>query len=261
VNAEGLQIINGGQTCKTIQATLSAMIGEVLDIEKSFVLVRLYELPEGSEDLVRSITYATNSQNPVDLRDLKSNDARQKSLETDIQGLGFTYLRNRSDAATARTQIKSSRAAESVLAVWREKPHQARTQNRELFGNLYDTVFSDDLNGAQVILAVLLFRFAEKKRQRPPAGAPAFISYASHFVAMLMGRYLLADLNIGLDGLNHQKFQDAVTQWELKDEEYHQKALGDLQTALNSLYTNPDESLQQLATTFRRGDLLGRLPQ
>jgi len=69
------------------------------------------------------------------------------------------------------------------------------------------------------------------------------------------------DLNIGLDGLNHQKFQDAVTQWELKDEDYHQKALGDLQTALNSLYTNPDESLQQLAATFRRGDLLGRLPQ
>ena len=261
VNAEGLQIINGGQTCKTIQATLSAMIGDVPDIEKSFVLVRLYELPEGSDDLVRSITYATNSQNPVDLRDLKSNDARQKSLETDIQGLGYTYLRNRSDAATARTQIKSSRAAEAVLAVWREKPHQARTQNRELFGNLYDTIFSGDLNGAQVILAVLLFRFAEKKRQRPPAGAPAFISYASHFVAMLMGRYLLADLNVGLDGLNHQKFQDAVTQWELKDEQYHQKALDDLQSALNSLYTNPDESLQQLAATFRRGDLLGRLPQ
>lgn len=260
VNAEGLQIINGGQTCKTIQSTLSQMIGDVPDIEKAFVLVRLYELPEDSDDLVRSITYATNSQNPVDLRDLKSNDALQKSLEADVLGLGYSYLRNRSDAARARTQIRSTRAAEAVLAVWREKPHQARSQNREFFGNLYDTIFTDSLNGAQVILAVLLFRFAEKKRQRPPEGTPAFISYASHFVAMLMGRYLLADLNIALDGLNHQKFPDAVKEWELKDEQYHRKAIDDLQTAINLLYANPEESLQQLAATFRRGDLLGRLP-
>lgn len=268
VNAEGLQIINGGQTCKTIQSTLSALGSTVPDIEKAFVLVRLYELPSGSDDLVRSITYATNSQSPVDLRDLKSNDALQKSLETDVAGLTdangrkWTYVRNRSDAGLSRQHILSSRAAEAVLAVWRSMPHQAKTHSRELFSNLlYDSIFNAQLNGTQVVLATLLFRYAETKRQRPSAGAPDWITYSSHFVAMLMGRYLLADLGITLDQLNHTKFADAVKEWELKDSQYHAKALTDLQTAIDALYGNQPQSLQQLAATFRRGDLLERLPE
>ena len=78
VRAEGIQIINGGQTCKTIQATLAALAGADVNLEKAFVLVRLYELPSDSADLVRSITYATNSQNPVDLRDLRSKRRKTK---------------------------------------------------------------------------------------------------------------------------------------------------------------------------------------
>lgn len=267
VKADGLQIINGGQTCKTIQSTLSALVGGVPDIEKAFVLVRLYELPAGSDELVRSITYATNSQSPVDLRDLKSNDALQKSLETDIAGLAdatgrkWVYVRNRNNAGLTRQHILSSRAAEAVLAVWRSMPHQAKTHSRELFSNLlYDSIFTRQLNGTQVVLATLLFRFAETKRQRPAAGSPDWIAYSSHFVAMLMGRYLLADLGITLDQLNHAKFADAVKEWELKDEQYHSRALTDLQTAIDALYGNQPQSLQQLAATFRRGDLLGRLP-
>jgi hypothetical protein len=268
VITKGIQIINGGQTCKTIQSTLSALAGAVQYIEKAFVLVRIYELPDGAEDLVRSITYATNSQSPVDLRDLKSNDSHQKNLETDIAGLTdatgrkWVYLRNRNNAGLNRQHILSSRAAEAVLAVWRSMPHQAKTHNRELFTNLlYDSIFTDQLNGSQAVLATLLFRFAEKKRQRPAAGSPEWITYSSHFVAMLMGRYLLDDLGITLDQLNHTKFADAITEWELKDEQYHARALTELQTAIDTLYGNQPESLQQLAATFRRGDLLERLPQ
>ena len=267
VKTDGLQIINGGQTCKTIQSTLSALVGAVADIEKAFVLIRLYELPDGSDDLVGSITYATNSQSPVDLRDLRSNDVRQKNLETDIAGLAdatgrkWVYVRNRNNARLSRQHILSSRAAEAVLSVWRSMPHQAKTHSRELFSNLlYDSIFTPHLNGTQVILATLVFRFAEKKRQQNAAGSPDWLTYASHFVAMLMGRYLLADLGVTLDQLNHTKFAAAITQWELKDEQYHQNVLTDLQTAITSLYGNQPQSLQQLAATFRRGDLLGRLP-
>ena len=37
--------------------------------------------------------------------------------------------------------------------------------------------FTADLNGAQVIIAVLLFRIAENRRKRPAADAPEFIRY------------------------------------------------------------------------------------
>ena len=73
VKVENLQIINGGQTCMTIYKTLMQTSPEAIP-QDAYVLVRLYQLPSENEDLVRQITYATNSQNPVDLRDLKAND-------------------------------------------------------------------------------------------------------------------------------------------------------------------------------------------
>lgn len=259
VNVEGLQVINGGQTCKTIQSTLASLAGAEPNMENTFVLIRLYELPRDSDDLVRSIIYATNSQNPVDLRDLKSNDPRQKSLETGISDLGFTYHRYRSDASLKPTDISSATAAEAVLSVWRAKPHQAKFQSREHFGKLYDSIFTDDLNAAQVIIATLLFRVAENKRRHPPDGAPDFVAYASCFLAMLMGRLLLADLGITPAQLNHQKFAEAKSKIEEKEETYFTQAVESINEAIKRLYCDGTISLQRLAATFRRGDLLEEL--
>jgi len=92
VRVEGLQIINGGQTCKTIEATLAELDASEKNLDQAFVLVRLYQLPDDGDDLVKTITYATNSQNPVDLRDLRSNDERQRALQASMSELGYTYI-------------------------------------------------------------------------------------------------------------------------------------------------------------------------
>ncbi len=259
VRVEGLQVINGGQTCKTIQSTLASLTGVEQGLEKAFVLVRLYQLPSESADLVRSITYATNSQNPVDLRDLRSNDVKQKSLETAIRDLGFTYHRHRSEASLKVTDISSGTAAEAVLSVWRHRPHQAKFMGREHFGKLYDAIFTDDLNGAQVVMATLLFRIAENKRRRPPAGAPDFVVYGSCFLAMLMGQHLLSDLGITLVQLDHLKFAEAKAKLEQNEEAYFEKATAEVDVAIKKLYGGQEVSLQRLAATFRRGDLIKEL--
>lgn len=88
VQVNGLQIVNGGQTSKTVQQIAKEIGG---DIGAAQVLVRIYELPSDDDDLVSAITYATNSQNPVDLRDLKANDANQKNLAQSISALGYSY--------------------------------------------------------------------------------------------------------------------------------------------------------------------------
>lgn len=259
VRVEGLQVINGGQTCKTIQSTLATLAGTEPGLEKAFVLVRLYQLPSDAVDLVRSITYATNSQNPVDLRDLRSNDVRQKSIESAVRDLGFTYHRHRSDASLKPTDISSATAAEAVLSVWRRRPQQAKFQGREHFGKLYDTIFTSDLNGTQVVLATLIFRYAENKRRRPPVGSPDFVAYGSCFIAMLMGQFLLADLGITLAQLNHLKFAEAKSKLEEKQDEYFTRAVAAVDAAVKGLYGNQFVSLQQLSATFRRGDLIGKL--
>ena len=267
VRVEGLQVINGGQTCKTIQSALSETAGGLEDLGTATVLIRLYELPGEEQDLVRNITYATNSQNPVDLRDLRSNDARQRQLEASMDALGFAYRRHRGDiparvkSMSRSEDITTATAAEAVLSVWREKPQQAKFFSREHFGKLYDSIFTEGLNGAQVIAAVLLFRLAENHRKRPPAGAPEFLPYASCFVAMLMGRYLLAELGIKLPDLTHLNFKKAREIIDAKAEEFLHRALQEIDEALKRLYGDTSVSLQRLSATFRRGDLIEALSQ
>jgi AIPR protein len=260
VRIENLQIINGGQTCMTISKTLQEP-NLLHQNAQAYVLLRLYQLPSDNDDLVQKITYATNSQNPVDLKDLRANDVRQQSLETDIQQLGFNYRRKRSDTSARSTDITSGVAAEAVLSVWQEKPHQARFFAREHFGKLYDSIFTDQLNGAQVILAVQLYRIAENRRKRPEASDPDFVRYASCFIAMQMGRRLLGDMKLQRKDVSHQNFQAAYQMVEQNGENYFNSSVRDIQNALTELYGAQDVSLQQLSATFRRGDLIDKLQQ
>ena len=255
VRVENLQIINGGQTCITIFKTLQEMSESQIPVN-AYLLVRLYQLPSDNEDLVKRITFATNSQNPVDLRDLRANDDRQRRLETDINQLGFTYRRKRTDSSLKQKDITTGVAAEAILSVWRKRPHQAKFLTREHFGKLYDLIFSNDLNGTQVIISALIYRHAENKRKRPPEGAPQFIRYASCFISMQMGKYLLKDLGCDISGLTHRNYETARVLVEQKGDEYFKQAVSDVENALKMLYRESDISLQQLSATFRRSDLI-----
>ena len=143
--------------------------------------------------------------------------------------------------------------------MWRERPHQAKFYGREHFGKLYDIIFKDDLNAAQVIIATLLFRFTENRRRRPPEGAPDFVAYASCFLAMLMGRFLLEDLGITISQLDHLKFDEAKMAFDRNNEAYYKRSVEKIGDAVNRLYGSQEVSLQRLAATFRRGDLLEEL--
>lgn len=257
VRVDDLQIVNGGQTCMTIYKTVEEMQsrGEEPPGEAT-VLVRIYKLPRENEDIILQITQATNSQNPVDLRDLRSNDEKQRQLEIGIRDLGFAYRRKRMDGPIKTTDITSGVAAEAILAIWRDAPHQAKFMTREHFGRLYERVFSHDLNSAQTIVAVLLYRIAENHRRRPVESDPNFVRYASCFIAMGMGRRLLKRMGIELAGLNHHSFLEARQLIENEGEFFFQAAVQDVAAALQKLYGQRDISMQQLSATFRRGDLI-----
>jgi hypothetical protein len=261
LQVENLQIINGGQTCMTIFKTLQQP-DLLQQNNQAYLLLRLYQLPSDNDDLVQKITYATNSQNPVDLKDLRANDHLQQRLEMDIKQLGFNYRRKRSDtSARSTTDITSGVAAEAVLAVWRQKPHQAKFFTREHFGKLYDAIFTEQLNGAQVVIAVQLYRIAENRRKRPNPNDPACVRYASCFIAMQMGRRLLYEMNLQIEQINHRNFQDANQLIEQNGEAYFHDSVQDVTKALQELYGTQEISLQQLSATFRRGDLIEKLHQ
>ena len=273
IKVKNLQIVNGGQTCMTIRKTLTEMAEEgQVQLDNASVLIRLYQLPEEAEsnqDIVSRITHATNSQNPVDLKDLRANADKQRQLEADIRELGYTYRRKRMEGATKPTDITSGTAAEAILAVWRQAPHQAKFFTREHFGKLYADIFTQELNGAETIIAVLLYRIAENHRKRPVDNDQLHVRYASCFIAMQMGRRLLKDMGIASiingktvsAGLNHRNFSQAKELIEKNGEEYFRDSSRDIQKALADLYGDKanDISMQQLSATFRRGDLIGKL--
>ncbi len=261
IRVENLQIVNGGQTSMTILKTIEAMrqANQPLPHDAS-VLVRIYKLPKDNEDIVLQITHATNSQNPVDLKDLRSNDEKQRQLETDIQSLGYTYRRKRMDSVAKRHDITSGVAAEAILSVWRGAPHQAKFLTREHFGKLYHKIFTASLNGTQAVIAVLLYRIAETRRKKTVAGDPEFVRYASCFIAMQMGKQILKAFQLSqVEDLTHKNFNEVKKYIEQYSEALFNTAMQDVETALKALYGDRALSMQQLSATFRRGDLIAIL--
>ena len=256
VHVNDLQIVNGGQTARTVQQVHRK---NAADIEGADVLVRIYELQADDAEVVDAITLATNSQNPVDLRDLKANHERQRALKESVAGLGYTYRAKREDRPVSPDEFTSAVVAEAVLAVWRQRPHQARFGGREHFGALYDTIFDPEMNGAQAVIAALLLRHTENRRRRPPHDAPDFLAYGSRFVAMLMGRYLLEEMGIPLDRLDHRNFTQARDLVERKSDNYLSRAEQKIEAALRPLFIERERTLQRLSATFRRADLIDTL--
>lgn len=255
LKVEGMQIINGGQTCKTIQQTLNNP-DLFADYQGVYVLLRLYELADDDKDFVLDITHATNSQNPVDLRDLRSNDEIQRQLEIGMRDMGYTYRRQREDSIGGSQVITSSIVAEATLAIWRRKPQQAKFQRKEHFGKLYPTIF-DGLSAAQAMLAVMIFRMVENERKRPDdENPPAFLPYASHYIAMLVGDALLRRHDLALSDLSHRNAPELIESLQKEEKDLYRSAIGRVSEALQRLYGEREVSLQQLSATFRRGDLL-----
>ena len=183
----------------------------------------------------------------------------QKQLELGLSGLGYTYKRQREEGGGKPAVITSATAAEAVLAIWRERPHQAKFRRKEHFGKLYEDIFKP-LNAAQALLAVLIFRAVENERKRPTTATPPdFLPYSSHYIAMLIGRKLLKDEGLTLDRVSHRNVQGLLQVLEDERDQYYADAIQALENALKACYGDRAVSLQQLSATFRRGDLLEML--
>ena len=260
VKVNDLQIINGGQTCKTIQRTIKD--NSITDYINTYVLIRLYELSgDDMDSLITDITIATNSQNPVDLRDLRANDDLQKRLETAVADLGYTYKRKKNNTIPPRdTIILSSVAAESIYSVWKKKPYQAKFKKNELFGTFYHQIF-DNVNGAQLVMAALIHRFCDSQRKKTALHKDyPHIPYSNYFMSMIIGGLILNDLGISLNELTHLKFDEAKTCFETNKDSLFERANEILIEALAKLYPTPNDytsiDKRRLSATFRRGDLL-----
>lgn len=263
IKVKDLQIVNGGQTSMTLHRYLQTH-GTLSD--HASVLVRIYALPdEQYESYVNKITHATNNQNPVDLKDLRANDEKQLQLEEGIKGLGYVYHRKRSTTNVRAGDITSGTAAEAILSVIVQLPHQAKFKTSEHFGKFYDKIFFRELNAAQVVIAVQIYRFTETRRKKLLDADKLFVRYASCFLSMQMAKKLVAQMDLAsFKSINHRNFEQVKAMLDDNIDAYFDAAVQDIDIALKGLYNPSYESkisLQQLSATFRRADLIELLNQ
>ena len=258
VKINRLQIINGGQTCRTIHQTLKE--NPDADFSQVYLLIRLYEVSD-DENLIQDITYATNSQNPVDFRDLKSNDERQILLEKSAQDLGYIYKRKRDNALSTNT-IPSTVAAEAVFAVWREQPHLAKYRRSEFFDKYYLEIFNQ-LNAAQMVIAVFIFRYCDNNRKHysPNEQIQAHRPYSQYFLAYMMGKQILQKLDLSLNDLTHKNFRRVMEYFETnRDILYHtaETQMAELLSDYFNTHQLREIDGRTIAAAFRRFDILER---
>jgi hypothetical protein len=260
VQAKDLRIINGGQTCKTIHKTISENPDE--DFSQATVLLRLYAVTESDNEVViAGITEATNSQNPVDVRDLKSNDKIQILLEQGAKDLGYTYKRKRDAAVNLNADvIPLSVAAEAVLSVWRKKPHLARFKKNEFFNHYYHEIFGT-LNAAQMVIAVLIFRLCNNNRKKTAEDPEIQVqrNYSHYVLAAIIGKNILDKHSMNMEQLVPQNFEQIKMDFEQNKDALYQQAEAQLLDALRAYFSNQRLDLvdgRRLAAVFRRFDFV-----
>lgn len=267
VPVKGLQIINGAQTCKTIQHVLQAHPGE--DFSSAQVMVRLYKIDDEAHELVDRITYATNSQTPIEMQDLRANDEVQRRLVLDVQALGYVYAPRRGLQGARGDEIGSNEAAEAVMAVWRQRPHVARTAGMKLFDQYYREVFTPTLTGSEVIAAVWVLRdvLARQRKREYPVWAEPFVPYAGHHLAMLIwGASVEEGVPVGASGrsggsLDHKQIERLRERWRATAQPRYEEALEALALTLMVFNVEPGEPgmLRKISALLRSGALVDLL--
>jgi hypothetical protein len=256
VQTRSLQIINGGQTCKTIHQVLKDNIDT--EFSDTTVLLRLYAVGI-DESVIEGITRATNSQNPVDFRDLKSNDEIQRLLEQGTKELGYVYKRKKDNQTNTET-IPSSVAAEAVFAVWRKKPHLAKYKKGEFFNVYYNEIF-DELNAAQMIIAVLIFRMCDNYRKKYSFENEVYAQrrYSHYLIAAIIGAQLLKHFSINVKEITHLNFAEVKNYFDANRDAIYYDAEQHLLKHLKRYFGGePLEDLdgRSMAAAFRRFDFV-----
>lgn len=183
------QIVNGGQTSNCL---FEAAKQDSSKIEDVVLLVRIIET--SSEDIQHSIAETTNSQTPINSRDLRSNDRQQRILEEAFGDLGYFYERKTGQHADRdrSLRIDAAEAGQAFLAYECGLPEVAKKDRGRVFGNLYDDIFSENITADKLLVVVKLaglldvrkkeLRTKIRKREALDAGEMAFIDGTFHML-------------------------------------------------------------------------------
>lgn len=147
---KNLQIINGGQTSHSL---FEAFKRNKEKISNVVVLVRIC-IAKKDNPITDKISESTNSQIPVQSRDLHSNDYIQKKLEEEFKVLGYYYERknNQFQDKPKNKRLDNELLGQLYLSFYCNMASEARNSKAIVFGDKYELIFDENKITAETLL-------------------------------------------------------------------------------------------------------------
>ncbi|RZF78970.1 hypothetical protein CWC26_13480 [Pseudoalteromonas sp. S4488] len=150
VKLNGLQVVNGGQTLRTIHE-FNKESPENLEkyLYDAEVLVRMF-MPDGEANEAHKIAEYTNSQNPIKAVDLKSLSTEQIEIERYLDECDIAYARKTGDTGPKDDkEYKHTINMETFAKLLKAKggqPEKTTSSTRGLFEENYRKLFIEDFD-------------------------------------------------------------------------------------------------------------------
>lgn len=160
-------IVNWGQTTKTIYQLSKESKLFWNTLQQVNVLTRIYETQ--NEELINKIVEWTNRQNPIFVRDIKSNDDIQKKVKKYFKGKWFYLEVKRNEYKAEKIDrskiISNDRLLQAYISIYEKIPAQAYLSKWSVFEKYFNIIFSEENNdlAQKMFRAFELLHFVEKK--------------------------------------------------------------------------------------------------
>lgn len=161
---KGFQLVNGGQTIRSIYSYLNSSDDAIIEkLRKAQVLIRIFKVSEcdDNSNLMKShIAEYTNSQNAINVSDLKSVDYRQIQIEEFLKQKNILYVRKAGDVGDEQISYErrvTMTLLAKILYSYIGHPERVSSQKKKLFSNYYEEIFGSSLNLDELPSLINLF--------------------------------------------------------------------------------------------------------
>lgn len=184
VTFDGVAVVNGCQSLVTLFDNATSLTDELK------VLVKIVEVGD-SEAIADLITYRSNNQNPVTMRDQRSSDSAMRDLKHGVAEIfdnEFALVTRLGESAGARVELDNALAAQLIMAAYLSEPWAAVRKVR-LFDQDYRRIFNRHVTPWRLYLLHLIDEAVSAQRRH--LGSELRGSFSSVRFALV---YLVAEL-------------------------------------------------------------------
>lgn len=177
---DGATVVNGCQSLMALYKNRQLLSPEVRVLVKAVAV-------DPQSDLSDKITYRTNNQNPVDLRDQRSTDPIQRQLQADMSryyGAELAFGIRAGESFTVSV-LDNRLAAQLITAVYLDEPWAAVRRVR-LFDEDYRRIFNRKITAHHLYLLHRLYNIVESLRdEMQPELAASFASVRFTIISLV----------------------------------------------------------------------------